>query len=184
MGSRKPKPIDLKNLTHEHNRVVGLLAKESDRSAAIVGGAFLDDLLGEMLKAHFIDDKKLQEALLLENRPLGAFSARIDIAFALGLIPRSIHTDLHRIRQIRNAFAHDRELTDFASDASMRDQCGNLSPKYQSPHVPKFEPRTQFVLTLAWLMHEIQFAEVPRLSVRQEIPVRHIPPPASEQTGG
>jgi DNA-binding MltR family transcriptional regulator len=99
---RRPKrPVNLKDLTSEHNRVVTLLANESDRSVAIVGSAFLDDVLRQMLSFRFVEDDELQHNLLRESGPLGTFSARIDVAYAIGLIPKSIHQDLHRIREMR-----------------------------------------------------------------------------------
>jgi len=38
--------------------------------------------------------------------PLGSFSARIDLAFAFGLIEPHIRADLRTLKDIRNAFAH------------------------------------------------------------------------------
>jgi hypothetical protein len=40
--------------------------------------------------------------------PLSTFSAKIEFAFALGLLPRHVHTDLRTIKKVRNLFAHAR----------------------------------------------------------------------------
>lgn len=42
--------------------------------------------------------------------PLGSFSAKIDIAYALGIITEQIFNDLKTIKDIRNEFAHPKEL--------------------------------------------------------------------------
>jgi hypothetical protein len=39
--------------------------------------------------------------LLGFDRPLGTFSARIDLAFAVGLIAPTEHRDLHLVREIQ-----------------------------------------------------------------------------------
>ena len=57
----------------------------------------------------------LKEKLFVGYGPLSSFSAKIDIAYALGLIPASLRRDLHAIRDIRNAFAHTTERLHFDS---------------------------------------------------------------------
>lgn len=47
------------------------------------------------------------------NAPLGTFSSRIHIAFALGLITKSQFSDLEHLRKIRNEFAHSWKLLSF-----------------------------------------------------------------------
>jgi len=57
----------------------------------------------------------LKEQLFTGYGPLSSFSARIDIAFALDLIPANLRRDLHAIRHIRNHFAHATERVHFDS---------------------------------------------------------------------
>jgi hypothetical protein len=79
---------------------------ESDRAAGVLGPAFIDDLLRELLLGRVVDARHADENLLGANRPLGSFSSRIDVAHAFGLISTADRQDLHLIRKVRNKFAH------------------------------------------------------------------------------
>jgi DNA-binding MltR family transcriptional regulator len=81
-------------------------ATESDRAAGILVGVGLDGRMEDLLRAHLVAWPKLGERLLGENRPLGSFSARIDVAYALGLLPDTEWRNLHALRKIRNFCAH------------------------------------------------------------------------------
>src|SRR5262249_32748525 len=58
--------------------------------------------------------------------PLATFSARIDMAYLLGLIPDNVRRELHLIRKIRNDFAHSSENLDFNNEA-IANRCRELS---------------------------------------------------------
>jgi len=89
-------------------------SQESDRAAAIVAGAMLDDALLKLLKARLVvPDNEERSILDGVNAPLGTFSARIDGALQLGLVSTYLARDLHLIRKIRNAFAHEPLETTF-----------------------------------------------------------------------
>jgi DNA-binding MltR family transcriptional regulator len=79
----------------------------NDRAIAIVGPAFLDHLLTEILTSFFVDDEKETSKLLQPEGPLGTFGAKITICYSLGLIGKIIKSDLRLIAKIRNRFAHD-----------------------------------------------------------------------------
>jgi len=86
------------------------LLQGDERSTAIVGGALVDDALEQMLRDHFlaakIGDSTLAERLLQFNGPLGTFSARIDLCYALKFYGPDTYHDLDLIRKVRNHFAH------------------------------------------------------------------------------
>src|SRR5262249_9675633 len=99
---RTPEELDQKT-----GELFGQLAKESDRGVALIGAALLDAALESMLRRYFVDDAKTVEELLLnEGGPLSSFSARIKVAYCLGLFARNIFRDLDTVRGIRNEFAH------------------------------------------------------------------------------
>ncbi|MDQ6827792.1 MAG: hypothetical protein M3081_02890 [Gemmatimonadota bacterium] len=82
-------------------------ARESDRAAGIVVAAMLDEALRLLLAKRILPPVKKERNLLDGHRaPLGTFSARIDAAQQLGLISRFFARDLHLVREIRNAYAH------------------------------------------------------------------------------
>jgi DNA-binding MltR family transcriptional regulator len=79
---------------------------ETDRAAAVLAVAYLDSRLEALLRAKFLVVPKFVEELLTGQGGLSSFSARISVAYAVGLISLSAAADLHLVRQIRNDFAH------------------------------------------------------------------------------
>jgi DNA-binding MltR family transcriptional regulator len=98
--------------------------QETDRAAAVLGPAMLDQLLKDLLDATFTSAEVAKE-LTEKMMPIGTFSARITLAQAIGAISNSEARDLHRMRKIRNDFAHQLNGLSFKSQ-SVRDHCGNL----------------------------------------------------------
>jgi hypothetical protein len=80
--------------------------KSNERTVAIVGAAFVDDLLRQLLEFHFVCSNNVKKRLLDIERPLGTFSSRIDICAAIGLIGPITLGNLNCIREIRNKFSH------------------------------------------------------------------------------
>jgi len=81
---------------------------ESDRAAAIVVAAMLDEALGLLLQKKLVSPVSRENSILDGSEaPLQSFSARINASFQLGLISRFMARDLHLIRKIRNEFAHE-----------------------------------------------------------------------------
>ena len=57
----------------------------SDRAAAIIAAAFVEDHLASAIKARFHPDEKLLNETFRSTGPLGSFSAKISFAFLIGL---------------------------------------------------------------------------------------------------
>ena len=85
----------------------------SDRVAGIVTPAFLDDLPGIVLRNHLHQNDELLNDMLKPGGKLGEFGIKIDMALLLGIISDRARKDLHRIRRIRNEFAHNAGLDSF-----------------------------------------------------------------------
>lgn len=98
----------------------------NDRAAAIVAAAFLEDHLTMALKRcfHTADEKILNETFR-SSGPLGSFSAKINMAFLIGLCSKEACKELHTIKDIRNEFAHKGLTRDFDSQR-VRDLANNL----------------------------------------------------------
>jgi len=150
------------------------LQKESDRGPAIVGSAFLDDLLSELVARHLLDDKQAADELLTSPlSPLGSFYARILAAYCLGLVTSDERNDLTIIRKIRNEFAHGPPGLTFADETisgvmTFRILDG-LPPSLRSVFVT--QPRRLFVTIVSML--------ATYLKMRLESGVqRATPPPA------
>jgi len=80
----------------------------------MMAAAYLSDRLSELIRLNLVDHNEVIESLFGAMRPLGTFSARIDMAFAMGLIGPAGRRDLHLIRKIRNDFGHVAGFLDFS----------------------------------------------------------------------
>ena len=96
------KPDDLEYF----NKFLMEFQEETDRGAALVGAALLDEQLLELLSSHMLDKKQSKELLQGGTAPLGTFSARIKAAYCLGLLTDLEYRELQNIRKVRNEFAH------------------------------------------------------------------------------
>jgi hypothetical protein len=122
--------------------------KETDRGAALVGAARIDDKLKETLTAFFAN-RKVGKALL--DGELGTLSARTKAAFCLGLIGRDEYDECNTIRQIRNAFAHSAKPLEF-SDPDIAKQCFNLKLAVPTnSRLIKENPRYLFLHSVFWV---------------------------------
>jgi len=87
---------------------------ESDRAVAILAAVYLENCLEEYLRLRLVEGAGL-ERLFNPLGPLGGFSAKIELAFAVGLLPVSVRDDLRRINKVRNLFAHKLDPQTFDS---------------------------------------------------------------------
>lgn len=109
MSKKEPAKPPEELAVADRSRFLTDLNKESDRGCALVAGAWLEDELGRLLRAYFVDDKKTCDVLLGINGPLGTFAGRIHTCFALGLISERDRHNLTTIKDIRNRAAHLRK---------------------------------------------------------------------------
>lgn len=93
--------------SREFKEFWSLLENESPRGLTIVVAAYFDEKLGDLL-----------------NQPRGSFDSRINNALADGLLTQNEHDDLHEIRKLRNAFAHNLRANSF--DAAKSQQVNSL----------------------------------------------------------
>lgn len=91
----------------EFNIFVNEFKGESDRAAVILGAAKLDLLLYQILECFLGPSVSGKDELLDGDSALGTFSAKIMIAYRLGLIDAEFTRCLQFVRKIRNAFAHE-----------------------------------------------------------------------------
>jgi len=72
--------------------------------------------------------KELDKGLFRGYGPLAHFKARIDIAFALGLITPEMYNDLDIIRDVRNRIAHPEDVPTPSFDSpDIIEKCKRLS---------------------------------------------------------
>lgn len=99
--------------------VIREINSSSDRSAAVVGGALIDEIVKQKIRKFLRQDAKSLDAAFQGSGPLASFNACINIGYLLGLYGVKVRDDLHRIRQIRNEFAH--QLTATFSTQKIKD---------------------------------------------------------------
>ena len=92
-------------------KVLDEMEKESDRATAILLGAELDDMLGQILEKHLLPPRAKKDSGAIAK----SFYARIELTNRLGLIHPIFHHELHLIKDVRNEFAHKKLGVTFES---------------------------------------------------------------------
>ena len=129
MSKKKKKPV-----AYETKTQLGIeafrssLLDESDRGLVLVGAAFIEEQLEELLRAHFLFERSSRNTTNEDNDkfgkvvnklfgygPLGSFYAKADVAYSLGLLPEWEHWRIDLLRDVRNSFAHNIESSSFES---------------------------------------------------------------------
>ena len=119
----------LREIINEATRYHAELDGESDRAAAILAAAYFEERLRDAIMRKFTDiNKTLREKIFTGYGPLSTFSAKIDIARALGIYDQKTYNGLHKIKRIRNMFAHASTPIEF-NQQDIADLCRNLTPK-------------------------------------------------------
>jgi len=133
-----------------------LMSLETDRGSILVAAAQIDDMLKDLLLARMLAtdgmSKKQRERLdnlVGINGALGVFSARIDLAYFLGLIAEDVHHDLHILREMRNDAAHRVSKKDFREE-TLASRSGSF--KIMPAEVRSLPPRQRFAAVVQALM--------------------------------
>jgi DNA-binding MltR family transcriptional regulator len=134
------------------------LNEQSDRGLAIVGAAWVEEAITGTLESLLHTDTKGWERLFEGNGPMSSFAAKIDILYALGLTSEAIQSDMHRLRAIRNMFAH--QITHRKTHSKLtfntpeiKDRC--LALKCVE-HEQQTEPREAFIRACAILNADME----------------------------
>ena len=96
-----------KNQVEAFDEFVHQFKEETDRAAVILGTSKLDFLLSKLINHFLVPNYSKNDDLFDGDSPLSTFSAKINLAFRLGLIDAQFAKVLHIIRKIRNDFAHE-----------------------------------------------------------------------------
>jgi hypothetical protein len=112
-----------------------MYGQKNDRATAVILGSIVESSLVHLLKGILRPDLNSDARRILFDYegPIGTFSAKTALAFALGLIgPISKH-DLDLIRLLRNEFAHSRRSFSFETKVA-----ANVCLQLQTPNTPDF----------------------------------------------
>lgn len=83
---------------------------QSDRLAAILGAAMLDDSLCHALEYRF-RKSSMTSRIFEANMPLGNTNAKIQLAYLLYMFEKPMLQAMEAISDIRNMFAHDLSMS-------------------------------------------------------------------------
>jgi len=155
-----------------------VLRRESDRGAILVAIAILDDVFLSRLN-QLLDRGNSDARNRLLKPPLGAlgsFSAKVDLAYCIGMIPTQIYADIKLLNKLRNLCAHewgDFAITEdivekFIQPMVMKkaiDAANELDPIFFPPGCP---PKQVLVSTLAALITFVNLHKpLPQLSISE-----------------
>ena len=96
----------------------------SDRVCAILGGTFADVALQKAIRKSLKNTAHIKDMFNAKSE-LSGFLAKTELAFGMGLIGEQPRSDLKKIGQIRNKFAHNLDINSFESQA-IKDICAQL----------------------------------------------------------
>ena len=122
--------------------------QESDRSVAILASSYLEKYLEDYIAKKLVDDKAV--AKLFEGfGPLSTFNAKIEFAFAIGLLPRHVYTDLRSIRKFATCLRTNRRVRVFLTEP-IKDLCANLwrMPRSDGSQRKEQKARNQFLFSV------------------------------------
>ncbi len=102
-------------LSKQQQSILDVLNTETELACVLIGTSYIDQCLSEILREYFIAKSKTVNKILDSRGLLGTISAKIDLAYSLGLISKPVKCDLDIIIEIRNSFAHSHEKIHFES---------------------------------------------------------------------
>jgi DNA-binding MltR family transcriptional regulator len=144
--------------------IISNLKLMDDAGIALMGAAYLDHALELLLKSQFRplspdDERRLFDGA--QNGILGTFSAKIRMAYAIGLLLDELYHDLLLINGIRNAFAHSLHNDVFFTNDLIIADCEKLSYVKRLARVKKEQvaymlPVHLFVETVQYIYTEFR----------------------------
>jgi hypothetical protein len=116
---------ELRKIDREQKEFHASLDHETDRGCCLMAAAYLEYQLENVLKKKLVNKPSIHEKLFDFSGPLGTFSSKIEMSYAIGLIGPKVKQDLILLKKIRNAFAHNHKLLSLA-DKPMCDIAENF----------------------------------------------------------
>lgn len=156
--------------TEEHKKTVEEIEKQTDRGAALMAGAFLEERLLQAIKATIYQNSRINGRMFRADGPLGSFSALIDLGFMLGIYGVKRHQTMHAIRRIRNDFAHKTAPLDFQTIDTWRLLA--LVPGDPKPLVHQYLKELDAMSEEQWEAQQKE--EIPELAYFQRGPLKEL----------
>jgi DNA-binding MltR family transcriptional regulator len=139
------------------------IRRESTRAKVVLSVCYLDELLHQLIRMVLAARTRKDDPLFDgTNAPLGTFSAKIELAYRLGLIGHEVEQSLQYIRKIRNRFAHEISTCTFddpevlAWNRELHRLNDRASPETRSRFSPG--PIGDFEKSVSWLVYWLKSA--------------------------
>jgi DNA-binding MltR family transcriptional regulator len=123
MTKKKLPPIE--TLAADTEQFFEILNNKSDFAVILIAAGYLDAAVAGLIAKALCDEEVAAKLLESPNAALSGFGARVDLAYAIGLIRPVIRDDMLTVAKIRNRCAHNHLRLNF-EDPSIRDLVGNL----------------------------------------------------------
>ena len=104
-----------------------IVASDSDRIIAVVGGALLDHTLRPTLEDRLRRNKDINEKLFKPSGPLGNLGPKIDLAFQLYVFEKPVRHSFYGISEARNFFAHHLDASFDSTDKKLTEALQKLT---------------------------------------------------------
>ncbi len=141
----------------DFSRFTAELQRETDRGLALVGAALLDEKLTQTLRSFFCEEKSAESLLDDGDAPLGTFSSRTELCFALGLIDEFEYQEINLIRKVRNEFAHAKHGTTFQTE-KIKSFCSNLKSHLpEGAGHPTKDPRFRLINSIVAMVLRLYY---------------------------
>jgi hypothetical protein len=151
------------------------MRKESDRAAAIIGAALVEDCLSAAIRATLVNRENEDALWFDQGSPFGTLRAKTVAAYGLGLCTKKVADEIDAIRLIRNQFSHALRPITFRHDEIAAACAGlgsyvlfDLGDPKPDPTLPRF--RYEAACTGIWMVlmrkgTEVQGERIEKLRV-------------------
>lgn len=144
----RPTDEEVATLFHE-------MLNDGARGCVLAGTSFIEDVLRGAIAFRFghLSAKEMRD-LFEGTAPLSTYSAKIKMAYAMGIIGKRTRHDLEKLRELRNAFAHStRHLTFNLPEIS--NIVGSLHALNDVTGGAKYSVQNKFVASTRLIMHAL-----------------------------
>jgi hypothetical protein len=123
-----------------------------DVACVILVTSCLNDALGALLDSRWGGDSTKNSLLAPENGTLSSLRAKADVAYCMNLITKGCASNVVKVGEIRNKFAHKFPEVDFQTP-KIKDLCASLNPPKQTiqwiPDTPQMREASQRIYNIS-----------------------------------
>jgi len=133
----------LNRLEERYNLLFAEMASGSDRAAAVIGQALLEEAIKNSISFALIGNQSHKRKLIGDKESPGilGFSDQCRLAHGLGIVSKTVLSDLLIIGRIRNRFGHSAEVITFANKR-IKDRCDALKTTVDHPGLDVLSERS------------------------------------------